>query len=333
MTKRLYVAGGVTIAVFVLVQIGAVALVEPFRAAGYQPVEDPSDPTNTVLYLLGVFVVTGVMLLAFRFDADTLIRMFIVGSSALLTYYVFSVFLPPIEVGPGIVGVMNGPAALTALAGSFALWFYPEWYVIDAAGVVIGMGAAGLFGISLGLLPALLLLIALAVYDAISVYKTEHMLTLASGMMDLKIPVVLVVPLTRSYSYLDAADRDEHGTESTDTASNDSDRPETMSDSRPERDALYIGLGDAVMPSVLVASAAYFLPSEPVVLGGLLSVPVLAAMGGTLVGLLVLIKLVTAGRPHAGLPLLNGGAIAGYLFGAIASGVPLLTAVGLTPYV
>ncbi|RRJ30532.1 presenilin family intramembrane aspartyl protease PSH [Halocatena pleomorpha] len=331
MTKRLYVAGGVTVAVFVLVQLGAVALVEPFRAAGYQPVEDPSDPTNTVLYLLGVVVVTGLMLLAFRFDADTLIRVFIVGSSALLTYYVFSVFLPP--VGPGVAEGVNGPAALTALVGSLALWFYPEWYVIDAAGVVIGMGAAGLFGISLGLLPALALLIVLAVYDAISVYKTEHMLTLASGMMDLKIPVVLVVPLTRSYSYLDATDRDEHGTESTETADDDPDRPESMSDSPPRRDAMYIGLGDAVMPSVLVASAAYFLPAEPIVPGLLLSVPVLAAMGGTVVGLLVLTKLVAAGRPHAGLPLLNGGAIAGYLCGAIASGVPLLTAVGLTPYV
>lgn len=321
MANRLYVAEVATIAVFVLVQLGAVALVEPFRAAGYQPVEDPSDPTNTLLYLLGVFVVTGIMLLAFRYNVDTLVRVFIVGSSAFLTYYVFSVFLPPLQASPVAAGAMNWPAALTALLFAVALWFYPEWYVIDAVGIVIGMGAAGLFGISLGLLPALLLLLALAVYDAISVYKTEHMLTLASGMMDLKIPVVLVIPLTRSYSYLETADQDEQ--ETTDTDASDP----------PERDALYIGLGDAVMPSVLVASAAYFFPTEPVVSGLLLSLPVLGAMAGTVLGLFVLLKLVAAGRPHAGLPLLNGGAIAGYLLGAVASGVPLLTAVGLAPYV
>jgi presenilin-like A22 family membrane protease len=42
--------------------------------------------------------------------------------------------------------------------------------------------------------------------------------------------------------------------------------------------------------------------------------------------------MVMKGRPHAGLPLLNGGAIAGYLLGAIAAGIALLDAVGLTPY-
>lgn len=317
MANRLYVAEGTTIAVFVLVQLGAVALVEPFRAAGYQPVENPSDPTNTLLYLLGVFVVTGIMLVAFRYNVDTLVRVFIVGSSAFLTYYVFSVFLPPLEASPVAAGAMNWPAALTALVFALTLWFYPEWYVIDAVGIVIGMGAAGLFGISLGLLPALLLLLVLAVYDAISVYKTEHMLTLASGMMDLKIPVVLVIPLTRSYSYLE----------------NEQEAADTDASDPSERDALYVGLGDAVMPSVLIASAAYFLPTEPIVPGILLSIPVIGAMAGTVLGLFVLLKLVAAGRPHAGLPLLNGGAIAGYLLGAIVSGVPLLTAVGLAPYV
>lgn len=327
MVNRLSLAEGATIAVFVLVQLGAVALVEPFRAAGYQPVENPSDPTNSLLYLLGVFTVTGVMLVAFRFDADALVRVFIVGASTFLTYYVFSVFLPPLQTGPVTAGTVNGSAALTAVVFALVLWFYPEWYIIDANGVVIGMGAAGLFGISLGLLPALLLLLALAVYDAFSVYKTEHMLTLASGMMDLKIPVVLVIPLTRSYSYLKDGDPDE--TEPTDT----DDISESPSDTPPQRDALYIGLGDAVMPSVLVASAAYFLPTEPVVPGVLLSVPVLGAMAGTVFGLFVLLKLVAAGRPHAGLPLLNGGAIAGYLLGALTSGVSLPTAVGLAPYV
>ena len=38
------------------------------------------------------------------------------------------------------------------------------------------------------------------------------------------------------------------------------------------------------------------------------------------------------GRAHAGLPLLNGGAIGGYLLGAVLSGVSLVQALGLTPY-
>jgi presenilin-like A22 family membrane protease len=89
------------------------------------------------------------------------------------------------------------------------------------------------------------------------------------------------------------------------------------------------------MPTILVASAAFFAPAATPSLGipGLaLTLPALGAMVGTIAGLVVLLWLVAKGRAHAGLPLLNGGAIGGYLFGALVSGVPLLRAVGLAPY-
>jgi presenilin-like A22 family membrane protease len=99
------------------------------------------------------------------------------------------------------------------------------------------------------------------------------------------------------------------------------------------RDAFFIGLGDAVIPTVLVASAAFFLPSSLTPSLGVpglpaLTLPALTAMVGTFAGLFTLLWMVLKGRPHAGLPLLNGGAIGGYLLGALASGVPLLTALG-----
>jgi len=52
-------------------------------------------------------------------------------------------------------------------------------------------------------------------------------------------------------------------------------------------------------------------------------------MVGTMAGLTGLLWLVSKGRAHAGLPLLNGGAIAGYLLGALASGLTLVEALGL----
>jgi len=83
---------------------------------------------------------------------------------------------------------------------------------------------------------------------------------------------------------------------------------------------------------VLVASVAFFAPaSVPVV--GTVPVPALTAMVGTMAGLIVLLRMVLEGRPHAGLPLLNGGTIAGYLIGALVSGVGLVQALGLAPYV
>jgi len=331
--RRSHVAALATLAIFLLVQLGALALVEPFQSAGYQTVEDPSDPTNSLLYLGAILVATGVMLAAFRFGVDALVRGLIVFSSAFLTYYVLSVLLPPVASIRGA----NGAAAVVAGLLAAALVVHPEWYVIDAVGIVMGMGAAALFGISFGILPAVVLLSVLAGYDAVSVYGTEHMLALASGVMDLKIPVVLVVPLTAGYSFLDEGSEDDADASDVADASNaEGDDPGGDLRSGPapaDRDAFFIGLGDAVMPTIIVASAAFFLETPSLGVPGLaLTLPALTAMIGTLAGLLVLVWLVMKGRAHAGLPLLNGGAIGGYLVGAVLSGVPLAEALGLTPY-
>jgi presenilin-like A22 family membrane protease len=190
------------------------------------------------------------------------------------------------------------------------------------------------------------------------------MLDLAEGVMGLRIPVVLVVPLTLSYSLLDEDfssgddDSEAAGAVETDGAGSASDGDDAAAQTHPEtpiddagefelgegrvpadesededggRDAFFVGLGDAVMPTVMVASAAFFSPAPALGSGALAAVnlPALLAMVGTILGLLVLMRMVTAGRAHAGLPLLNGGAIGGYLLGSVLAGVPLLTALGL----
>lgn len=326
--RALFAVGGV-VGLFVLVQFGALALVEPFKQAGYQPVEDPSDPTNSILYVLVILVATAGMLAAIKLGVEQAIRALVIGSGGFLAYYVFSVLLPPL--GGGTVHL---PAVLGGIVLAGALLVYPEWYVIDAAGVVMGAGAAALFGIGFGPLPALILLVVLAVYDAISVYGTEHMLTLASGVMDLRIPVILVVPLSLSYSFLDA-EMPETTTEHDPDDPDDSGNPaeEEPSERALERDAFFIGLGDAVIPTILVASAGFFGSAPSLGVPGIaLTLPALTTIVGILAGLLALMWMVMAGRAHAGLPLLNGGAITGYLIGAVAAGIPLVEAVGLARF-
>ena len=355
--KRAAVAAVATLSLFVLVQLGSLALVQPFMDAGYQTVEDPSDPTNSLLYLGAILVATVVMLAAMRFGVDRLLQGLILFAAVFLSFYVFTVVIPPVVTVAGL----NLLAVAAALALGGGLVAYPEWYVIDAAGVVMGAGAAGLFGISFGLLPAIVLLVVLAVYDAISVYGTEHMLTLASGVMDLRLPVVLVVPLTLSYSFIEddgpgtlENDGDGEGNDDGDATGPDADEadddpdtsdasekgssdPDDLPDAEDplDRDAFFIGLGDAVIPTILVASAAFFRPGSAPLLdvpGLAVTLPALGAMVGTLAGLLVLLWMVLKGRAHAVLPLLNGGAIAGYVIGTVLAGVALVEAVGIAPY-
>ena len=338
---RVLLAVGVTVVLFLGVQFGALALIEPFHESERQAVENPDDPTNSVVYFAIILVATAFMLVTFKYDVEWLIKALIIGVSVMLAWFVFAELVPPVAT----VGSVNAIAALGAIAVGAGLLFYPEWYVIDSTGVIMGAGAAALFGISFGLLPAILLLAVLAVYDAISVYRTEHMLDLAEGVMDLKIPVVLVIPTSLSFSYLESGSTDDVLDDDTDSSAGET---ESTSDSPAagesgvnaetddqdtdaiERDALFIGLGDAVIPTILVASAAYFLDVGLIAVPGIaLNVPALGAIIGTIAGLLVLMHMVLKGKPHAGLPLLNGGAISGYLLGAVASGLSLATALGL----
>ncbi|MCO8245996.1 MULTISPECIES: presenilin family intramembrane aspartyl protease PSH [unclassified Haladaptatus] len=338
---REFFASGLTVAIFLAVQLGALALVKPFKTAGYQTVSDPSDPTNSLVYIGVILVFTAGMLVVIKLGVQWILRAVIILTSGMISLYVFSVVIPAVVTVTVADSQVNVLAWVFAALVSLALAVYPEWYVIDAAGVLMGAGSAGLFGISFGLLPAILLLAVLAVYDAISVYGTEHMLTLASGVMDLKIPVILVIPLSLSYSFLEDTVQatsegavSENDDELVGDGDGEFDDPESLGDAvgderEPNRDAFFIGLGDAVMPTVMVASAAFFSPANALLSGIALNLPALTAMIGTIAGLLVLLWMVMKGRAHAGLPLLNGGAIGGYLVGALASGIPLMKALGL----
>jgi presenilin-like A22 family membrane protease len=77
---------------------------------------------------------------------------------------------------------------------------------------------------------------------------------------------------------------------------------------------MFIGLGDIIIPGTLVISSFNFLPADPTSIG--ISANFLVAiftLVGTLVGFSVLMRFVLKGNPQAGLPLLNTGAILGFL--------------------
>jgi presenilin-like A22 family membrane protease len=163
----------------------------------------------------------------------------------------------------------------------------------------MGAGVLSLIGISLSILPILLFLILLAVYDAISVYKTKHMLTLAESVVESKLPILLVFPQKMGYKYEEEKD--------------------LMDKSRP-REALFMGLGDVIIPGTLVVSASTFLAGRDGL--DILGVQpqyivVITSLIGLLIGYSALMYFVLKGKPQAGLPLLNSGTIIGFLIGEL----------------
>jgi presenilin-like A22 family membrane protease len=185
---------------------------------------------------------------------------------------------------------------ICALSLTLLVHKFPEWYVVDVVGVVMAIGAVVILGVTFAILPAVVLLIILAVYDAISVYKTKHMISLADSVIELNLPVLLVIPKKLGYSYRQ-----------------EKPRLKEQLESGEEREAMFMGLGDIVIPSLLVVSSLAFLPSSESVMG--ITGNMLVALGtmiGILCGFSILMRFVLKGNPQAGLPLLNSGALLGY---------------------
>lgn len=279
----------------ILVQIIALVLVPPLVAYDLQAFDNPESVLNPLIYIVLILLFTGALLLIIKFKVGILIQIFVAFAVfSTLVYVIFGLVILawPSGLIPAIIIAVAGSAALTGL-----LIVYPEWFIIDSVGVLIAAGAGSLFGVSLAIIPAVLLLIILAVYDFISVYKTKHMLTLAEGVMDMKLPILFVLPRKMGYSFA---------------------KSKVKKVGEGEREAFFMGLGDAVMPTILVVSANTFLKAQGI-LG--INFPSLGAMLGTMIGYAALMILVLKGKPQAGLPFLCTGAIAGFLLGCLVAGI------------
>ncbi|MGB9938816.1 presenilin family intramembrane aspartyl protease PSH [Methanosarcina sp.] len=275
-----------------IVQVLALFLSTPMEVNEMQAFEDPTQVSNSIYYLVLILVFTLFVLMALKKNMKWVISISIYLAIISTLYYVFFALftLIPFLSGFEIIASTVLSTGITVL-----LYKYPEWYVVDIVGVCIAAGVSALIGISLSVIPVIILLLLLAIYDAISVYKTKHMIAMAEGIMDLKLPILFVIPKHSNYSFLQ-----------------ESFKP------GEQREAFFMGLGDAVMPTLLVVSANVFMESNGI------SYPVLGAIIGTLAGHAVLSVLVMKGKPQAGLPFLNSGVILGFFAGFLLSGASIM---------
>jgi len=271
---------------FVVIHLLSMLITKPFEDGGFQAFPDANDPVNLFVFFVIMLAVTVTILLIAKFWNKRFIQVIILGSIAYTSYFVFYTLLSLVVPSATLSLFLSIIAAAILVV---ALIKYPEWYIINFCGIIVGVGAIGIFGISLGIFLVIVLLIGLSIYDAISVYKTKHMIDLADAVMDLKLPVMLVVPKTRKYSIL----KETKGLK------------EKLED-KEEREAFFMGLGDIVMPGILVVSSFYNIADNGLLIA-------LSVMLGTLIGFAVLMSVVIKGKPQAGLPYLCSGAILGYV--------------------
>ncbi len=309
---------------------------EVFRAFGE---EGATEAGNIFLELGFILIFTVAIIWLARRGMETLIKAFIMFALWYSLLICIEPFVLVVAFFVGLSGILVEVSALVISVGMMILLYkFPEWYVVNTVGVLVGAGVITMIGIAFVPVLIILFMVMAAIYDHWAVNKSKHMLELADTMIGLKLPVLLVAPKQSGYTFLDQEGdvmrRDEPAIE-VDGVGPMVDKP--IPNAKPKgRDALFMGLGDVIFPGILVISSITFLPdtgpvvfdfwgepSAPVHLG-----PMLVGMGtlvGGLVGYMALMTQVARGKPQAGLPLLNGGSILGYLVsGAIALGIDQL---------
>jgi len=112
-----------------------------------------------------------------------------------------------------------------------------------------------------------------------------------------RLPILLVIPKKAGYSF-----REQKSLKAQVAAGE-------------EREAMFIGLGDLIIPGIMSVSAFTFLTAPGRSFAGLApnAFVALGTVLGSLVGFFFLMRFVLKGNPQAGLPLLNGGALLGFL--------------------
>ena len=189
------------------------------------------------------------------------------------------------------------------------LYVHSEWYVVNTVGVLVGSGVIVMLGVTFVPTLIIVFMIAAAVYDAWAVYRSKHMLDLADTMIGLRLPILLVAPQEKGYSFIDETVSMKQKNEAQPAP------PRPMNTSQPKKkkgkDAMFMGLGDVIFPGMLVLSAAQYIEGSEG-----FQIAMTTLLGG-LIGYFVLMTYVARGRAQAGLPLLNGGAILGYVIGGM----------------
>ena len=195
-----------------------------------------------------------------------------------------------------------------------ALMIRPEWYIVNTVGVLVGAGVIVMLGVTFVPTLIVIFMVLAAIYDAWAVYRSKHMLELADTMIGLNLPILLVAPQESGYSMLDEKDSirppEEKKPEAAATSKVPEDKPRKVVKRKKPKEAMFMGLGDVIFPGMLVISCVNYIADSGLAVG-------ISALIGGLIGYFVLMTYVASGRPQAGLPLLNGGAILGYIVGGL----------------
>jgi len=152
--------------------------------------QNPESVSNSLLLFVYILLMTGVLLLIIRF-VKSLLRVFEAFAIFFASWIAFDFLIPYQFISYAIPWGLILALALTA-------WkmLRPTILSQNIALIFALSGAGAIIGGSLGVLPVIVFLLILSIYDFISVFWTKHMVYLAKAITERPMAFTAAVPLT-----------------------------------------------------------------------------------------------------------------------------------------
>ncbi len=148
--------------------------------------EDVNDIGNAVGLFATILIMTGFILLILRFKKER---------KLLIVMETLAVFSTAILVLSAFITNNDSVIILLALLLIVMRNINRENLAMrNVAGIIAIAGAGALLGISIGLLPLIFFIIALAIYDIIAVFKTKHMVELGRAVTKQNFAFTIAMP-------------------------------------------------------------------------------------------------------------------------------------------
>jgi len=159
--------------------------------------QNPEEVSNSLLLFVYILLMTGVLILIIRFK-KSLLRVFEAMAIFFASWIAFDFLIPYWLIGENIPWGLVLALALTA-------WkmLRPTILSQNVALIFALSGAGAIIGGSLGVLPIIVFLLILSIYDFISVFWTKHMVYLAKAITERPMAFTAAVPLkTKKVSHV-----------------------------------------------------------------------------------------------------------------------------------
>ena len=273
-----------------LIKVGEVT--QPEVIPGVSP-NNPGIPFYLFAYMM---VVTGVILFVIKYKKSVLrgLEAFVVFISSWLTFSFLIPFfiqspwldfitsiLSPLGLLGEILIVVLSLDFLFALALTVWKFLRPTIISQDVAAIFSGSGVGALLGLSLGIVPCIIFMIILSVYDFISVFITKHMVHMAKAITEKPMAFTIAAPHEfKQAKYI------------------------PVKNAKSKIHVFQLGLGDIIIPLMFSVS----------ILNKFTIFNSIAAVIGSMISLLLLTMIITR-KPMAlpALPFVCAGALVGYL--------------------